>query len=213
MNLFGASAPCRVGIGQCAGGIRQELRAQTQVMRFEQRGCIAVVRHVAHHAQGVDPALGQPCSQAGVGESAGRCLVDVVVRMAAGQAQFIQHSLPTSSGAGHRLSTVLDAALASLDQAHSLDALAARAAMGRRTFTRHFRQLTGTTVGRWLLNHRLALAQRLLETTDRSIDTVAADAGLGTAASLRQHFAATFNTSPSAYRRQFGTGNPAGSGS
>ena len=122
-----------------------------------------------------------------------------------GQAQFIEQSLPVS-GASHRLSQVLDAVLGSLDQAHSLDDLAARAAMGRRTFTRHFRQLTGTTVGQWLLNQRLTLAQRLLETTDRSIDTVAADAGLGTAASLRQHFAATFDTSPSAYRRQFGSG-------
>nr|WP_295775059.1 helix-turn-helix domain-containing protein [Rhodoferax sp.] len=120
-----------------------------------------------------------------------------------GQAQFIQQSLAVS-GAGHRLSKVLDGVLATLDQPHSLDDLAARAAMGRRTFTRHFHQLTGSTVGQWLLNQRLALAQRLLETTDRSIDAVAADAGLGTAASMRQHFAATFNTSPSAYRRQFG---------
>lgn len=119
-----------------------------------------------------------------------------------GQAQFIEQSLPVS-GAGHRLSAVLDAVLGTLDQAHSLDDLAERAAMGRRTFTRHFRQLTGTTVGQWLLNQRLALAQRLLETTDRSIDAVAVEAGLGTAASLRQHFAATYNLSPSAYRRQF----------
>ena len=122
-----------------------------------------------------------------------------------GQAQFIEHALPLS-GASHRLSNVLEGVLGTLDQPHSLDALAERAAMGRRTFTRHFRQLTGTTVGQWLLNQRLALAQRLLETTDRSIDTVAADAGLGSAASLRQHFAVAFNTSPSAYRRQFGPG-------
>lgn len=120
-----------------------------------------------------------------------------------GQAQFIEHALPVS-GASHRLSTVLDGVLQSLDQPHSLDDLAARAAMGRRTFTRHFRQLTGVTVGQWLLNQRLALAQRLLETTDRPIDDVAARAGLGSAASLRQHFALAFNTSPSAYRRQFG---------
>jgi len=120
-----------------------------------------------------------------------------------GQAQFIEQALPVS-GASHRLSNLLDSVLGTLDQSHSLDALAERAAMGRRTFTRHFRQLTGTTVGQWLLNQRLALAQRLLETTDRSIDAVAADAGLGSAASLRQHFAVAFNTSPSAYRRQFG---------
>lgn len=120
-----------------------------------------------------------------------------------GQAQFIEQVLP-QSGASHRLSAVLDGVLCALDQPHSLDDLAARAAMGRRTFTRHFHQLTGTTVGQWLLNQRLALAQRLLETTDHSIDAVAADAGLGSAASMRQHFATVFHTTPSAYRRQFG---------
>lgn len=124
-----------------------------------------------------------------------------------GQAQFIEQALPVS-GASHRLSQVLDAVRGTLDQPHSLDDLAARAAMGRRTFTRHFREITGTTVGQWLLNQRLALAQRLLETTDRSIDAVAADAGLGSAASLRQHFAAAFHTAPSAYRRQFSAPAP-----
>ena len=120
-----------------------------------------------------------------------------------GQAQFIEHALPASA-ASHRLSTLLGGLLQNLDQPHSLDDLAARAAMGRRTFTRHFRQITGTTVGQWLLNQRLALAQRLLETTDRSMDDVAVRAGLGSATSLRQHFARAFATSPTAYRRQFG---------
>ena len=122
-----------------------------------------------------------------------------------GQAQFIEQSLPVS-GTSHRLSQVLDDVLGSLGQSYSLDDLAAHAAMGRRTFTRHFRQLTGTTVGQWLLNQRLSLAQRLLVTTDCPIEAVATAAGLGSAASLRQHFAATFKTTPSAYRRQFGPG-------
>jgi transcriptional regulator GlxA family with amidase domain len=119
-----------------------------------------------------------------------------------GQAQFIEQPMP-ESGADHRLAKVLAWLTRHLDQPHSLDALAERAAMSRRTFTRHFRQVTGTTVVQWLLNQRLARAQRLLETTDRPIDTVAADAGFGSAVSLRQHFAAALGTSPLAYRRQF----------
>jgi transcriptional regulator GlxA family with amidase domain len=119
-----------------------------------------------------------------------------------GQAQYIEQPVPQSR-AGDRLSGVLEWALKHLDQAHSLDALAQRAAMSRRSFTRRFREATGTTVGQWLLNQRLARAQRLLETTDRAIDAVAGDAGFGSAVSLRQHFAAAFNTSPSGYRRQF----------
>ena len=119
-----------------------------------------------------------------------------------GQAQYIEQPVP-ASGADHRLAKVLAWVGRHLDEPHSLDALAARAAMSRRTFTRHFRQATGTTVVQWLLNQRLARAQRLLESTDRPIDAVAADAGFGSTASLRQHFAAAFNTSPLAYRRQF----------
>jgi len=119
-----------------------------------------------------------------------------------GQAQYIERALPTT-GANHRLSQVLEWVNAHLEQAHSLDSLAERAAMGRRTFTRHFRQITGATVGQWLLNQRLALAQSLLETTDLSIDAVAQRAGVGAATSLRQHFMAAFGTTPSAYRKQF----------
>lgn len=119
-----------------------------------------------------------------------------------GQAQYIEQTLP-ASGADHRLSSVLDWMTHHLDQEHSLDALAERAAMGRRTFTRYFKQLTGVTVGQWLLNQRLAHAQRLLETTDHAMDAIAQVTGLGSAVSMRQHFAAAFGTSPTVYRKQF----------
>lgn len=119
-----------------------------------------------------------------------------------GQAQFIEHPLPASD-ADVRLSAVLDWASRHLAEELPIDRLAERAVMSRRTFTRHFRQATGTTVGPWLLSQRLALVQRLLETTDYTIDRIATDAGLGTGASLRQHFVAAFKTSPSMHRRQF----------
>ncbi|MEH6415686.1 helix-turn-helix domain-containing protein [Pseudomonas sp. CGJS7] len=119
-----------------------------------------------------------------------------------GQAQYIEQPLPASAQ-DDRLAAVLAWALAHLDQAHSLDALAERALMSRRTFTRRFRDSTGTTVGEWLAGQRLARAQRLLETGDQGLDAIAAQTGFGTAASLRQHFAARLGTSPSAYRRGF----------
>ncbi|MHB1587825.1 MAG: helix-turn-helix domain-containing protein, partial [Acidiferrobacteraceae bacterium] len=53
------------------------------------------------------------------------------------------------------------------------------------------------------IRERLALAQRLLETTDQSIDRIASAAGFGSSVSLRQHFAAAFRVSPSVYRRTF----------
>jgi transcriptional regulator GlxA family with amidase domain len=118
------------------------------------------------------------------------------------QAQYIEQPMPADIGNDH-LSRTLTWAASHLDQPHSLDSLAGKARMSRRTFTRHFRKSTGTTVSQWLLGQRLALAQRMLETTDRPIDLVAAAAGFGSALSMRQHFHATLHTSPSTYRREF----------
>ncbi len=119
-----------------------------------------------------------------------------------GQAQFVTQPLPANA-TDARLSGLLDWVRTHLDQAHTLDSLAARATMSRRTFTRHFRQMTGATVGAWLLGERLALAQRLLESSSHSVETVSNLAGFGSAVSLRQHFRTAFGVSPVAWRRTF----------
>ncbi|MGF6412342.1 helix-turn-helix domain-containing protein [Paraburkholderia sp. MM5482-R1] len=119
-----------------------------------------------------------------------------------GQAQYVQQPMPPNPR-GDRLSGLLDWVSGNLATPHTLDTLAARALMSRRTFTRRFRLATGTTVGAWLLAQRLARAQQLLESTDGSVEAIAASAGFGSAASLRQHFADAFRTSPSAWRRGF----------
>ncbi|HZV64422.1 MAG TPA: helix-turn-helix domain-containing protein [Telluria sp.] len=118
------------------------------------------------------------------------------------QAQFIERQLPAAAGAD-RLMEVLDWVTENLGQPHALDALATRALMSRRTFTRRFRQVTGTTVGQWLRHQRLALAQRLLETSEHPVEAVAELAGFGSPLSLRQSFSEELNTSPSIYRREF----------
>jgi transcriptional regulator GlxA family with amidase domain len=121
------------------------------------------------------------------------------------QAQYIEQPVMATANDTPLTRTMNWAALR-LDETHSLDSLAARALMSRRTFTRHFRKLTGTTVGHWLLGLRLTLAQRLLETSDKSVDLIATRAGFGSALSMRQHFGIAFNTSPSMYRREFRAG-------
>lgn len=118
------------------------------------------------------------------------------------QAQYIEQPVSATASTGP-LAKTLDWAAHHLDAAHSLDSLATKALMSRRSFTRHFRQYTGTTVGQWLLGQRLALAQRLLETTAQPVERIAERAGFGSALSMRQHFARTFNTTPSLYRREF----------
>lgn len=119
-----------------------------------------------------------------------------------GQAQFIE--LPVSkSAAEDRFGQNLEWLQRHLDQSYSLDSLAEQFCMSRRTFTRRFRQVTGSTVSDWLVNQRLALAQRLLETTTKSIDLIAQEAGFGSEAALRQQFSKVLKTSPARYRREF----------
>jgi transcriptional regulator GlxA family with amidase domain len=119
-----------------------------------------------------------------------------------GQAQFIEQPLPATSR-DDRLAGLLDWVRAHLDLPHSLDSLAERALMSRRTFTRHFRQLTGMTVGDWLLAERLALTQRLLESSEQSVEAISGLAGFGSPVSLRHHFGRAFGVSPSAWRQTF----------
>ncbi|WP_349970056.1 helix-turn-helix domain-containing protein [Pseudomonas caspiana] len=119
-----------------------------------------------------------------------------------GQAQYIEHPVPQLSSETH-LSAVLAWARMNLADDLSLDVLADRAKMSRRTFTRRFKEATGSTVSKWVNVERVARAQQLLETTDLPIECVAGEAGFGTPLSLRQQFGTQLGTSPSEYRRMF----------
>ena len=90
-----------------------------------------------------------------------------------------------------------------LDEAISVEDLAERAAMSPRTFARRFRATAGTTPHQWILRQRILLAQRLLETTDHSVELIASRCGFGTATNLRQHFQRLVRTTPNTYRRTF----------
>ena len=124
-----------------------------------------------------------------------------------GQAQFIERPLPVTRSDG-RLSQMLSWVSAHLEQVHTIESLAQRAAMSRRSFTRHFRQATGTSFNQWLQDQRLLHAQRVLESSDVSVEVVAQESGFGTTQSLRQHFQAALRISPSAYRKQFRSETP-----
>ena len=94
-------------------------------------------------------------------------------------------------------------ALGHLGEPLPLHRLAGQAAMSVRTFTRRFRDETGQSPHTWLAEQRVALARRLLETTELPVDRIAADTGFGTAASLRQHLRAAIGVAPGAYRRMY----------
>lgn len=118
-----------------------------------------------------------------------------------GQAQFIRRPVPESGSPSTRAARAW--ALRHLDRPLSLRQLAAQESMSVRTFTRRFRDEVGASPLQWLNQQRLERARLLLEETDLGVDRVAADAGFGTAASLRQHLQATLGVSPSAYRATF----------
>ena len=118
-----------------------------------------------------------------------------------GQAQFIERHVPRRTD--ETTSDVRAWAQAHLHQSLDVTTLARRSSMSVRTFTRRFREETGQSPGAWVTQQRIRHAQHLLEATDLPVDQVATRAGMGTAASLRQHLRASVGVSPSAYRRTF----------
>ncbi|MBN8558474.1 MAG: helix-turn-helix domain-containing protein, partial [Burkholderiales bacterium] len=136
-----------------------------------------------------------PAERAQLADMLARLLVTPPHRQG-GQAQYIEQPVPILPSES-RLPGVLQWAREHLSEPLSLDVLADIARMSRRTFTRRFREATGTTVVKWLAFERVARAQQLLETTDMPIERVAAEVGFGTALSLRQYFSDQVRTSPS----------------
>lgn len=119
-----------------------------------------------------------------------------------GQSQYIEMPVIKTERTDS-LSLAMDWAIRHLNEPLNVEDLALRANMSRRSFTRHFKQKTGTTFIQWLLYQRLGVAQRLLETGSCSIDDIAERAGFGSTVSFRLQFSKTFSVSPASYRKQF----------
>ncbi len=120
-----------------------------------------------------------------------------------GQSQFIQ--LPMAECQSDSFAVVTEWMLQNLDQELTVDQLARKSLMSSRTFARRFRAELGTTPAAWLNRQRLLSAQQLLEETDRSLEMIAGDTGFGGAAVMRHHFLKVLQTTPTAYRRVFGS--------
>lgn len=118
-----------------------------------------------------------------------------------GQSQFIERPVPPTSTASTGPTRAWT--LERLDQPLDLGAMARHARMSVRTYTRRFRSETGMSPTQWLIQRRIEHAKYLLESTDLPIDRVAADAGFGTAAALRERLHTVIGVSPSTYRRSF----------
>ncbi|MEU4897128.1 helix-turn-helix domain-containing protein [Streptomyces sp. NPDC044780] len=130
-------------------------------------------------------------------------------RSSGGQERYLDRSLPEEIGADP-LAEVVAWALEHLHEQFDVEALAARAYMSRRTFDRRFRSLTGSAPLQWLITQRVLQAQRLLETSDYSVDEVAGRCGFRSPVALRGHFRRQLGSSPAAYRAAYRARRPQG---
>lgn len=119
-----------------------------------------------------------------------------------GQAQFIVHD-HTPAPQGSTLEPLLTWLQDNLAHDLTLPDIAAEAGLSTRTLIRRFRDQTGTTPLQWLHRARIRRAQHLLETTQHSVERIAAQVGFGSATAFRDRFKRTTGISPNAYRRTF----------
>ncbi|MFT9055789.1 MAG: helix-turn-helix domain-containing protein [Ethanoligenens sp.] len=89
-----------------------------------------------------------------------------------------------------------------LDEALTLDEVAARAGYSKYHFGRMFRQATGCTVHQYIRKRRLTEAARALIRTDLPVVEIALAAGYESHQSFTQAFRAVYRLSPSAFRKQ-----------
>ena len=118
------------------------------------------------------------------------------------QAQYIETPL-LSPDQQEPFSATLAWMTAHLHEELTVEHMAARALMSPRTFARRFHATLGASPYHWLLQQRIALAQRLLETSDDPIERVAERCGFTSSATLRLHFRRLLHLSPQSYRSAF----------
>ncbi|MFE6165271.1 GlxA family transcriptional regulator [Streptomyces sp. NPDC056486] len=82
--------------------------------------------------------------------------------------------------------------------------LADRSLLSRRTLVRRFVRDTGMPPMQWVALQRIIGARRLLEASDWSVEKIAGAVGFGSAANFRTIFRREVGVTPSAYRKQHG---------
>jgi transcriptional regulator GlxA family with amidase domain len=129
-------------------------------------------------------------------------------RRTGGQAQFVEQH--RAEATGDRLAPLRSWMLTHLAEDVSIEVLARRAHVSRRTLIRRFRAETGTSPMAWLADARIDRARELLETTTASVERIGRLSGLGAPSSVRAAFHRHLGTSPQEYRTLFRHGVPSG---
>jgi len=126
----------------------------------------------------------------------------IFARRPGGQSQF-SPLLPEVAGGRRSVADLCARIVSNPAQPATVDALARELAMSPRHFARVFRAETGMTPARYVENARIEAARRWLEQGTRSLDRVAALAGLRDADHLRRTFVRRLGISPRDYRDHF----------
>ena len=105
-------------------------------------------------------------------------------------------------GTDQRISDLLAWMARNLHLDLSVDALANRVYMSRRSLTRRFRSATGTTPYAWIIGQRVHLARELLEQRSHlTVEDIAKRVGFANPGALRQHFQRQLGCTPTQYRQ------------
>lgn len=130
-------------------------------------------------------------------EAAVVALIEALIQTVSGRSV----STPLLSGRDQRrISAALRYIELNAAEPLTLNELALIAGMSKYHFLRIFRQITGITPYRFLLNARLQTVARELKGSKRSIAAIALDAGFGDLSTFITHFRHTFGVSPSVFR-------------
>lgn len=117
-----------------------------------------------------------------------------------GQSQFVEKPIEKTNSS---LSQVLEWAVKNLSADLSINLLADKANMTRRTFDRQFRKTYNMSPLEWLTERKLEVVKALLETTGLSVEAIALRAGFDNPITLRHHFKKSLSVTPTRYREIF----------
>ena len=127
----------------------------------------------------------------------------VYLKRPGGQAQFSE-PLQFQTQSADRMADIASWIVANLQKNLSVEALATRARLCPRQFTRRFKQAFGTTPASFVESARVEEARRRLVGSHGTVERVANSVGFRSDDVLRRTFERRLGITPSAYRTRFG---------